>query len=251
MNTAARMNAIATTGPETSSIAWMVASRGLMPWSMLCCTASTTTIASSTTMPIARTRPNMLVMLIEKPSSGNSANVPTIDTGTVSSGISVARQFCRNRNTTRMTSASASNSVTTTSLIAARTNLRGVVRRRGSRCPPGKSASPPRGTRARAAPVSTALAPGVRKTMTTPAGFSFDAAEALVVLRAELDARHVANAQQRAIGLRAHDDVVELLRLDQAAGGVDRILEVRARRRSAAGRSSPPGSAGSAPGSRC
>jgi len=31
-------------------------SRGLMPWLILCCTASTTTMASSTTIPIASTR---------------------------------------------------------------------------------------------------------------------------------------------------------------------------------------------------
>ena len=117
MNTAARMHAIATTGPDTSSIAWTVASRGLMPRSILCCTASTTTIASSTTMPIASTSPNMLVMLMEKPRSGNSANVPMMDTGTASSGISVARQFWRKTKTTRTTSAIASNNVTTTSAI--------------------------------------------------------------------------------------------------------------------------------------
>ena len=79
-------------------------------------------MASSTTIPIASTRPNMLVMLIEKPSSGNSANVPMMATGTVKSGISVARQFCRNINTTRMTSPTAPNKVISTSLMAARTN---------------------------------------------------------------------------------------------------------------------------------
>ena len=46
------------TGPETSSIALTVASFGDMPCSMWCSTASTTTIASSTTSPIARIRPN-------------------------------------------------------------------------------------------------------------------------------------------------------------------------------------------------
>ena len=73
-------------------------------------------------MPMASTRPNMLVMLMEKPSSGNSAKVPTMATGTVSSGISVARQFCRKRKTTIITSPMASNNVIITSLMAARTN---------------------------------------------------------------------------------------------------------------------------------
>ena len=122
MNTAARMKAIATTGAETSFIACMVASRGFMPSSMWRCTASTTTMESSTTIPIASTRPNMLVILIENPSDGKSANVPTTATGTVSSGISVARQFCRNRNTTSRTSPIASRRVTSTSLMAAFTN---------------------------------------------------------------------------------------------------------------------------------
>ena len=41
-----------------------------VPSSICRWTASTTTMASSTTMPMASTRPNMLVMLIENPSSG-------------------------------------------------------------------------------------------------------------------------------------------------------------------------------------
>ena len=95
MKTAARMQAIATTGEDTWSMARMVASRGAMPSSILRCTASTTTIASSTTMPMDSTRPNMLVMLIEKPSNGNRAMAPITATGTVSSGISgqIFRQF--------------------------------------------------------------------------------------------------------------------------------------------------------------
>ena len=59
---------------------------------MWCSTASTTTIASSTTRPIASTRPNSDRVLIEKPSNGKTANVPTSETGTASSGIKVARQ---------------------------------------------------------------------------------------------------------------------------------------------------------------
>ncbi len=52
-------------GPETSRIAFTVASRGLSPLSMLRSTFSTTTMASSTTMPIASTRPNSVSVLIE------------------------------------------------------------------------------------------------------------------------------------------------------------------------------------------
>ena len=102
---------MAITGPDTSSIALMVASFGSMPCSMWCITASTTTIASSTTMPMASTRPSSESTLIEKPSIGKKMNAPISETGTVISGISVARQFCRNTNTTMMTRATASTRV--------------------------------------------------------------------------------------------------------------------------------------------
>ena len=49
---------------------------------MLRSTFSTTTIASSTTMPMASTSPNRVSVLIEKPKSSMNANVPTIETGT-------------------------------------------------------------------------------------------------------------------------------------------------------------------------
>ena len=41
---------------------------------------------------------------MEKPKSGKNAKVPMSETGTASSGISVARQPCRKMNTTRITS---------------------------------------------------------------------------------------------------------------------------------------------------
>jgi len=93
MNTAARIKAIAITGLETSSIAFRVASLGVIPSSIWCSTASTTTMASSTTNPMASTKPNSESVLTEKPNNGNTMNVPTSDTGTASIGISVARQF--------------------------------------------------------------------------------------------------------------------------------------------------------------
>ena len=115
--TAERTRAIATTGPETSSIALRVAAFGSIPCSMWCMTASTTTIASSTTMPIARTSPRSESVFTEKPRIGKTANVAMSDTGTVRSGMSVARQFCRKMKTTRMTSRTASKSVWTISLM--------------------------------------------------------------------------------------------------------------------------------------
>ena len=108
MNTAMRMRAIATTGPATSSIAFNVASCGDNPCSIWCSTASTTTIASSTTSPTARTRPNKESVLMENPSRGKTMNVPTSETGTANKGIKVALQPWRKRNTTMVTSTSAS-----------------------------------------------------------------------------------------------------------------------------------------------
>src|SRR5258708_3944650 len=50
-NTAASIKAIAITGADISFIAFLVASLGERPVSILCCTASTTMMASSTTIP--------------------------------------------------------------------------------------------------------------------------------------------------------------------------------------------------------
>jgi len=120
-NTATMMADVPMIGPVTSRIACSVASRGDLPRSMCDITASTTTMASSTTMPIASTRPNIVSVLTVKPSAGKNANVPIRDTGMAISGISVARAFCRNTNTTNTTSTIASNSVWTISSMEADT----------------------------------------------------------------------------------------------------------------------------------
>ena len=92
---------------------------------MLRSTFSTTTMASSTTIPMASTSPNRLSALIEKPNTYITANVPMIETGTDSSGMIDARHVCRNRITTTTTSAIASSSVCTTASIEARMNCVG------------------------------------------------------------------------------------------------------------------------------
>ena len=84
---------------------------------------SITTIASSTTSPVASVMPNSVSVLIEKPNSLTNANVPISDTGIVIAGISVVRQFWRNRNMTSTTSAIASSSVVTTSRIDSATTV--------------------------------------------------------------------------------------------------------------------------------
>ena len=76
-------------------------------------TASTTTMASSTTMPMASTRPNIDSVLTENPSIGKKMNVPISETGIVISGMIVARMFCRKMKTTSVTRISASTKVFT------------------------------------------------------------------------------------------------------------------------------------------
>jgi len=124
-NTAHSTSAVATIGPVTSFIAWIVASSGDRPSSMLRSTFSTTTIASSTTMPIASTRPNSDSVLSPKPNRCMTPSVPISETGTASSGMIDARQVCRNTITTITTSAIASSRVCSTAWIEPRTNTVG------------------------------------------------------------------------------------------------------------------------------
>ncbi len=125
MNTAHSTSAVATIGPVTSCIALRVASFGDCPSSMCRSTFSTTTIASSTTIPIASTMPNSDKAFSEKPIRYITANVPISDTGTATSGMIEARQVCRNRITTNTTSRIASSSVCATASIEPRTNTVG------------------------------------------------------------------------------------------------------------------------------
>src|SRR3990167_938754 len=125
MNTAHSTSVVATIGPVTSRIACCVASTGDLPSAMLRSTFSTTTMASSTTMPMASTSPNSDSAFSEKPNRCMTAKVPTSDTGTATSGMIDARQVCRNSTTTMTTSNTASNSVHTTALIEPRMKMVG------------------------------------------------------------------------------------------------------------------------------
>ena len=99
------------TGPVTSLIARMVASRGACPRSMWCMAFSTITMASSTTIPMARISPNSVSRLIEKPTKGINAKAPIMVMGTVVAGTSNARQLWRKTRITIKTKPPASPSV--------------------------------------------------------------------------------------------------------------------------------------------
>ena len=103
--------------------------------SMMRSTFSMTMIASSTTIPIESTSPNSVRRLTVKPSTAIPKNVPMIETGTASAGMSVERHFCRKMYTTIVTRMIARKSVISTSWIEAVMN--GVRSKPISQCTPG------------------------------------------------------------------------------------------------------------------
>src|SRR6476646_11147694 len=97
-NTATSTSEVAITAPATSFIATDAALCGSVIPSVMCrSTFSITTIASSTTNPVASVIPNSVSVLIENPKRFTKINVPINDTGIVIAGINVLRQSCRNR----------------------------------------------------------------------------------------------------------------------------------------------------------
>ena len=82
--------------------------------SSLAITASTTTMASSTTVPMASTKAKSVSRFNEKPASVTRAKVPTRDTIMEIEGMIVALRSCRNTYTTSITSMIAITSVSTT-----------------------------------------------------------------------------------------------------------------------------------------
>ena len=119
IKTATKTNVVAITGAVTFRIASKVASFVDIPFAIFTWTASTTTIASSTTIPIANTKPSKDNTLIVKPKAGKNINAPIKDTGIAKVGINVALQSWIKIKTTRTTKINATINVTTISLIPA------------------------------------------------------------------------------------------------------------------------------------
>ncbi len=122
-NTDISTRVMPTIGPNSSRIAAIAASLGVSPSSICRAAPSTTTIASSTTMPIASTIANRVIRLIPKPSIARAAKAPMMVTGTVVAGTSTARQSCTNTMITISTRAAAMNRVWYTSQIEAETKV--------------------------------------------------------------------------------------------------------------------------------
>ena len=90
MNTAISTSVMPMMAPVIWVIALRVASRGDSPSSdMMRSTFSTTTIASSTRMPMASTIANKVSMLMENPSTSSVTQVPSSATGTTTVGMIV------------------------------------------------------------------------------------------------------------------------------------------------------------------
>ena len=81
MNTAIKTNVVAMSADVIPPIASTVALYGdLYPASNFACTASTTTMESSTTVPMTSTRANSVIMFRLNPATIRKANVPTSET---------------------------------------------------------------------------------------------------------------------------------------------------------------------------
>ena len=116
-NTATRTRVVAIMGAVTSRMASTVAGLDSIPLAILTWTASTTTMASSTTIPMASTSPSKDRLFTVKPNSGNATNAPSRETGMAMVGIRVARQSWIKIKTTKITRARAITRVSMISLI--------------------------------------------------------------------------------------------------------------------------------------
>ncbi len=106
MNTAASDVVIVRMVKPISRDPFSAASSGASPCSMWRTMFSSITIASSTTKPIDRISAIIDRLFRLKPSNCITANVPRIENGSASAGISVAEPLCRNRKITPTTSTS-------------------------------------------------------------------------------------------------------------------------------------------------
>ena len=91
IKTASNTSTTPTIGPTISPIASVTASRAVyFPVSISRDEFSTTTIASSTTIAMARINPNKVNVLIENPKADMTASVPIRETGMVMQGMITA-----------------------------------------------------------------------------------------------------------------------------------------------------------------
>ncbi len=107
-NTAISTSEVAITAPPNSAIAWRAASSGAIPRSSRRPMSSLTTIASSTTRPLASTIPNRVRLFSDWPLINNTLKAPTRATGTARAVTRARRLLPRPSNNTSSTSSTAS-----------------------------------------------------------------------------------------------------------------------------------------------
>ncbi len=165
INTAMKTSVQEITAVDTSLMASRVAWRASeIPLSILAITASTTTMASSTTVPMANTNANSVRMFKEKPAKETIAKVPSRETMMESDGMRVALKFWRKKYTTRITRMMAMINVSTTLWMAAKRKSSEVSRISNS-SPAGMVGFSSSYSLEIRAFTSVALAPGAWKTM--------------------------------------------------------------------------------------
>ena len=228
--TAARISAMPITGAVTSSIALIVASRGESPCSMPTSTASTTTIASSTTSPIASTSPSSESVLIEKPSMGKKMNAPISDTGTAISGIKRGAPALQEQEHHYDHEHHRLDQRVHDLRDPLAHRKRGVERDRVAHVG-GEAGGHRLHLRLQLSGRLERIRPGRLVDRQDRGRLALEAPDLHVGLRAELDPRHVAQADERAVGVRAHDDLAELLGLDASSLGRDGVGELLPGRR--------------------
>ena len=100
-----RLNVVAMTGSAISAVAARAASNEPIPFSSTKRKMfSSTTIASSMTMPTMRTSASIVTLFSVKPSAAIMPNVEMTDAGIATPAMTVARQSRMNTNTTRQAS---------------------------------------------------------------------------------------------------------------------------------------------------
>ena len=102
MKITTRLMVVARTGSAISAVASRAASNGAMPFSSINRKMfSSTTMASSMTMPTISTSASIVTVFRVKPSAAIRPNVEITDVGIATAAITVARQSRMNANTTR------------------------------------------------------------------------------------------------------------------------------------------------------
>ena len=181
---------------------------------------SITTMASSTTMPVASTMPKSVRVLIEKPNSLMKAKVPISETGIVIAGITRAAPVLQEQE--HHEDDEGDRLGERLQHLDDRLAHDDDVVEGEPPLEPGREVALQARHLGHHAVVHLERVGRGQQLDADARGVQAEEAQVRRVgLGAELDAADVAHAHQRAVGAGLHDDVLELVGLGQAAGGAD------------------------------